>query len=937
MDGKQKREYQTVILGALLHDIGKMLHRGGDEYRGSHEEASLIFLKNKEIKLKNENLYDYALLKEVVRCHDEDITMTSAFERDYFKNMPDEEKKRNWHLVRIVRDADSYSCVERDLKEPRKKGVGREKAPLDSVFSNVNLELNKEIEKEDFRYHINLLNPLLSFPESLKKLEGDEYSEIIGDFQDNIPDCSGLANFEDVINAWMNILEKYTWAVPSDTRYETSDVSLYDHLRSSAAFAACLFKRHINAIEDGKRQLDRHTEFVFIGGDFSGIQDYIFDITNLGSGGAAKRLRARSFFIWLFSEVTIHKILHTLELPIVCNLFSAGGKFLLLAPNVGGIEDKLRLVKAEIQQEIHDTYFNQFSFLMSHSPVKDFKKEFKIYGFFQTADAMFHKLEAEKARKSFDILSNASSGKWNTHAFKASRMYESYQNNGDCKICGKNPGTFSEVNEKGDVVEYCFTCKRDKEYLGAALPKCKYIAFGKGRVNHKDESDGEKIVIFHSGNEDAISSIDTGNRPECYYVQLLEEYKCTNEYYLMYNIGEADKPIESGRLIPIKRYYANHVPTRDKENGKKEILDFTEIAGLSLWQKAEGKDLGKSFGSELLGVLKVDVDNLGLIFSKGFDNPGKAEEGLKDIDRKTVSRYLTMSRMLELFFSGGLKEILSGYHKEAIIDGLTEIEGIDEKRLGNYLKSNVINFNNIYTVYSGGDDMVFVGPWETMIIFSIFLNRQFRKYTCNNKFITLSAGLTFVKPKYPVASAIKQAEMLLAKSKERIIRMKSDDANQNQNKTSREESKDIGKDAITLFGTTIKWDKLPDLINFFLFLDEKLNGENSENSDVKSSNINTSFLHRLLEYHRMALRFLDENKIEGLKYLSALSYDVGRNIVEKDKDGRITKGQKEQEVLQALINKIPDKDSLIYNIKVPLFWALYRNRRASKNEFASNF
>ena len=77
----------------------------------------------------------------------------------------------------------------------------------------------------------------------------------------------------------------------------------------------------------------------------------------------------------------------------------------------------------------------------------------------------------------------------------------------------------------------------------------------------------------------------------------------------------------------------------------------------------------------------------------------------------------------------------------------------------------------------------------------------------------------------------------------------------------------------------------------------------------------------------MALRFLDKNKIEGLKYLSALSYDVGRNIVEKDKDGRITKGQEEQEVLQALINKIPDKDSLIYNIKVPLFWALYRNRK----------
>ena len=49
-------------------------------------------------------------------------------------------------------------------------------------------------------------------------------------------------------------------------------------------------------------------------------------------------------------------------------------------------------------------------------------------------------------------------------------------------------------------------------------------------------------------------------------------------------------------------------------------------------------------------MLKVDVDNLGLIFSKGLENPARAETGLRDIDRKTVSRYMTMSRMLELFF-----------------------------------------------------------------------------------------------------------------------------------------------------------------------------------------------------------------------------------------------------------------------------------------------
>ena len=29
MDEKQKREYQTVVLAALLHDIGKFINRAG--------------------------------------------------------------------------------------------------------------------------------------------------------------------------------------------------------------------------------------------------------------------------------------------------------------------------------------------------------------------------------------------------------------------------------------------------------------------------------------------------------------------------------------------------------------------------------------------------------------------------------------------------------------------------------------------------------------------------------------------------------------------------------------------------------------------------------------------------------------------------------------------------------------------------------------------
>ncbi len=929
MSELNRKEYQSVILAALLHDIGKLLHRGSPEYKGKHECASSAFIENFRDKLENNKLYNIDLVKLLVQQHH--ATKTDTEENGYFAAKTNVEKEKLWKLIRIVQEADSYSCAERDLEQQRKRDIARGMVPMDSIFSNVNLDLKNTEEEKAGRYHLHPLEPLTAFPKDFQKLDVNENSTLIGLFENNIPSFSALERFDEVLNVWLNILEKFMWAVPSDTRYEISDISLFDHLRSSAAIAACMYKRHIGSIEEGKN-FDWKEEFVFVGGDFSGIQNYIFDITSLGSGGAAKRLRARSFFIFLFSEVTIHKILHALDLPIVCDLFSFGGKFLLLAPNEKKTSDILKRIKTEVEQEIHDIYFNQFSFLLTNATVKEFKEEFEVYNFFKIADQMFYRLEIEKIKESQQVLLDTHSKTWDVNAFKADKMYEEYQKIGVCKICGKHPATRHEKQEEGEEstpIECCFTCYRDKYFIGQSLPKCGYIAFGKGTVSENDEQEGKKIVIFHPCRNNDTEN-NKGN--ESYYVELLEDledYKKGNEYYLVYDIGEAEEDNGINRLIPEKKYYANYVPCATTKDDKEKVLSFEDIAKKSRWQKTDKKGKCQFYGSDLLGVLKADVDNLGLVFSKGFENPKRIEKDVGEIDKKTISRYLTMSRMLELFFSGWINETISDGDKETIINELVKIEHVDAVRFRSYLEKDVINFKNIYTVYSGGDDMVLVGPWETMIVFSIFLNMQFRKYTCNNKFITLSAGLTFVKPKYPIASAIKQAEMLLAKSKGRIIPDKSGDAN--HNKTSKEESKDIGKDAITLFGTTIKWDKLPELINFFLFLNEKMNS-NGDASEDEKSNINTSFLHRLLEYHRMALRFLDDGKVDGLKYLSALSYDIGRNIVKRDKSGTITKGQKEQDVLLSLINKIPDKSTLMYNIKIPLFWALYRYRKGIKDE-----
>ncbi|MCL5022269.1 MAG: type III-A CRISPR-associated protein Cas10/Csm1 [Nitrospirae bacterium] len=878
MSDFDEREYQTVILAALLHDVGKLLHRGNKNprYNFKHEKASAKFIEYFKHKLINDPLYDIELVKILIACHDKDITRSAVLSEPYLQGSADDYKKRVWKMIRIVRIADSYSCSEREIGK-----LDRERTlPLESVFSYAALCNTRRLGG---RYRLNPFKPMTAFPEQIATLEDSDINDFIDQFEQNIAcrkDFSLFGSFDDVLNTWLNILHEFMWSVPSDTRYkhDISDISLFDHLRSTAAIAACLYKRHLAALDSGNN-LDSQNEFVLIGGDFSGIQNYIFDITNRGSGGASKRLRARSFFIYLFTEAAIHKILHVLKLPLVCNVFSAGGKFLILAPNIDGTERAIADAKSQIEKEIHETYFAQFAFLMSWIPINRFRAGLGIKQFFKTAAVMFHALESEKVCKSRHVLYR--DGCWNNEGFRATKLYESYKGNEDCPVCGKGPSTHEEdKDDEGRVVKSCFLCFRDKIFLGQKIPKCNYIAFAKGPVTPDEEERGRKIVLFHDRR-------DGDESKESYYVELLEGHVYNQDYYLVYNVGHANSQasVAITRQVPLEKYYANYV-LLDKND---RVETFERIAELSRWERDAVK-----YGSDLLGVLKADVDNLGLIFNKGFEIRSAAEEGLPASDRKTVSRFLTLSRMLELFFSGWMKEVMSDGRRDKLVEELSGIEGIDKERFIKYLESAQIDFKNIYTVYSGGDDLILFGPWETVILFSIYLNQQFRKYTCNNDDITLSAGLSFIKPKQPISWGIRKADELLKVSK-------------------------LKKDRLSFFGTTIRWNLLTKLINFFLFVNDKMVDDNSR--------INSAFVNRLLSYHRLSKLFVDEGRIEGLKYVSLLNYDLGRNIFKKDTENMQFKVIEAYNIFQGLINENINEQSLMYNLKVPIYWVLYRNRR----------
>lgn len=180
---------------------------------------------------------------------------------------------------------------------------------------------------------------MCSVTEYEKLLEGFEKELEVIDFNNLSPDG--------VINTLYFLFLKYLWCVPSAVYKDEPDISLFDHLKTTAAIAGCLYIYHQ---EYPNKLIDIESPaFLLVGGDISGIQAYIFDVLTQ-EGKVAKRLRARSLFVQIISEIATHRIIHKFGFPL-CNIISsAGGNFYVLLPNSQDAKEKLQELQAEFDK-----------------------------------------------------------------------------------------------------------------------------------------------------------------------------------------------------------------------------------------------------------------------------------------------------------------------------------------------------------------------------------------------------------------------------------------------------------------------------------------------------------------------------------------------------------------------------------------------------------
>jgi len=357
MSRGDEREYQTVILGALLHDVGKFMNRG-ESVRRKHPLFSADYVSTDAFKkLVQDNWIDIKLLKTLVQRHHE-----------YFK-MPDEllvQKIDEPHiraLAYIVSRADTYSSGERLDEEPAE--LDYKNARLMSILTRVNIE-KEEGEPVPRYYNLRQLSPESVFPvlqDELTQLSHyydklhKEFGEDFAKFKPN--------SFDALFNGYLSLFEEFLWCVPSDTRDKYNDISLYDHLSTTSAIAACLYQYHSDNFDEQSITDDSLNKCMLVGGDLSGIQKFIFEIGSTNPKKLSKILRGRSFYLSLLTEAASLKILRRLNLPISCRIMNAGGRFVLLVPNTPFVKEELGRLKGEIDNWFYKRFLGKLSLNMA--------------------------------------------------------------------------------------------------------------------------------------------------------------------------------------------------------------------------------------------------------------------------------------------------------------------------------------------------------------------------------------------------------------------------------------------------------------------------------------------------------------------------------------------------------------------------------------------
>ena len=777
---KNLSDKQINYLGALLHDIGKLIWRSRDIKAGeSHESLGEEFIR------------EYLGKVECLKNDIEQIIKASKRERGSIWKSD---------VVAATEREDSLDKAPRRYLEAITNRVDLNKPEIKSKSDNYWYYLPKQLN----------LNKVGNFPinskDKLKNYKHDEkeyqnlHKGLLDEFIKEVGKLRNENDFNAFLRTFIKLLEKYTTKVLSAGYLSHPDISLFDHSRITASLSLCY--------DSG----EKNKECLLIKGDISGIQSYIYsgirEMTDI-----AKRLRGRSFTIQLLSDVLSNYILDKLDLFEANLIYNGGGHFLILAPSNDSNKEILKNLTDKINFYLMKKYIGKISLILDYVEcsgtefINDFRKVYR---------SLDEKISNNKKLKFRSLLKEL---------FTLEITAKEFRN---------NEKEIENIDKK----------------IGEIIPKLKYLIFS-------------PIQLVNNGKVVSINfkEFDT-------FIYLCKEQKNVEDLTATISNKTGIRIISLNNTEVINtftrdifnnlskefRFLGNNVPIKVDDKNEK-IISFEELA-----EKY-------SPNYPLLGIMRMDVDNLGSVFSFGLKEVSDAEK------KYTPSRVANLSRELNWFFTGYINEVAKRY--------------------------------NIYIAYSGGDDVFAVGNWYEIIKFTSTLRKEFDEFVCHNKNLSASAGIIFTKPNFPISQSA-----LLAGEQESIAK---------------NTVPVIEKDKVSVLDIQMTWKEFNEFINYADELIEFL--ETDEGNKI----IPRSFLYSIYSItnnifdYRGKLNFRKLNRAKRILHYNFARKKVNSSVIEnKNKDNKINRLLYDL-AIKLLLNE--NKEQAFKKIKFPLTLVLYKTRR----------
>lgn len=800
---------ELIYLAGLLHDIGKFYQRADPSgLDRSSALAPSIKALEKEYCPQWQGFYSH---KHVI------WTAQFIAEQKLEKRFVHPE----WHLMplsakhhapssfaeKIIQKADHLSS---GADRTEKGGQADAEAEKKTHYKNVRMRSvfeaamkeDKSIAKEGatFPYRYSLpLKPLGLEESHLPKLDSEwantkpDYASLWQEFSEQ---CQLITaqDFRAYTDSLTALLEVYTSTIPSSTMH-LPDVSLYDHLISTASLSLLLWDYQE---AHGLGQLPQPSEEfgLLIGADLSGIQSYIYDII---SKNASKNLKGRSYSLQLLLDSVLDTLKEELSLFRGNLVYNSGGSFYLLAANTEANRDKLGELRERINEQVYQRYGTKLFVALDWQSFSgdDLIYKAKGHNLVDVWKSLSEKLNGQKRRRFSDRIIQAYDDLFEPG--EAIPKEERDAITGEAilgKAVEKDGLKFSAVS--AEQIELGQKLNQADFRFGALQnfrtdSKTRFKALGQ-------EADDVQYSLEHAANDLRITGGDGGE-------------------LLAINRSDFLKALPQGAGLPkdlrlgFSFFGGNRIPQIQNKNGQWQNKTFEELP------RQNSHSQGKAFSR--LGILRMDVDNLGTLFIRGLDE-----------SRRTFSRLSSLSRQLDWFFKGYINTILAKL-KEQFDDSL-------------------------YVIYSGGDDLFVIGDWQATLAFAKKIKEDFARFSCHNDELSLSGGIVLVPSTYPIMRSAELAAQAEKRAKNHQLKLS--------------DGQLLSKNAICLFGQALHWEHEFKVV-------ESL--KNDLVSLIDDHHISRSLLGRILSFKDLqdqSLKAEKEGARPDFRYRYTIAYNLSQFI-----------------------------------------------------------